>query len=265
MFTLLKRIKNNVRIKSNEVDIYNFELRMSPLLKWVSLISSSVFGLLILLMTLFPNDSITAAIYIIFSTFFLSSLFLFLYLVTNKIKINVNNITYYSFFRRPKQYTFDMIEKLVIKDKNNSRDVIVFGNSGKFFSFSSFYSGFDTLMLRFAEKQILTEYRQTQTFNSRTINESMEQDMKPRPSALSIAAIITVISGVLCNLLGMGGDLSIFKNVGILICVAAIIISIADLIKSGSYKTPTKSDGSLISIILGVLVCFINGIIYLWV
>jgi len=250
-------------VKSNDIDIYNFELRMWPLFKWIGLIVSALFGLFILLMTLFPSETVTLGVYFTFSTFFLFGLFMILYSVRKKIQVSENSIICYSLFRSPRQYTFEMVKKIVVNDSNNGRDVIVYGHDEKIFSFSSAYEGFNLLMLRFGEKQILTEYRQVQTVNNRTINEHMNPDIKPRSSLLSIIAVVIVIVGGLCNLLGVAGIIPILRNIGILICVAAIIISVVDFAKSGSYKPPQKSDFSLLAIILGILVCFMNGIIYL--
>lgn len=86
------KVGSNVNMRSKEVDRYHFQLRMPPLYKWVSLIASSVFGLILLLMTLFPNETVTLEIYILFFSFFLLSLFLFLDFAINKIKIDGNFI-----------------------------------------------------------------------------------------------------------------------------------------------------------------------------
>jgi len=260
---LVRRIKSSIIVKSSEIDIYNFELRMSPLLKWISLIGSALFGLFILLMTLFQNETVTIAVYTIFSTLFLLNLSLFLFFATGKIKILGDNIICYSLFSRPKQYTFDMVKKLIIKDAGSVSKVFVYSDEEKLFALNSSYEYFDILMQRFGERKILTEYKQAKAENNRRNPESININIKPRSSALSLAALLTVLIGVLSNLSGVIFTISILTNIGILVCVTAVILSIIDLMKSGSYKPPQKSDGSLVALIVGLFICFLNVIIYL--
>ena len=114
-------------------------MKRSNFERFGSLFCALVFGILVVLTTIFPNETLTLPIYLTFILMFILMILFTLAMFIWRIKIEGDEINYRNCFGRSKIFTFSMIGKVI----RRRRDVGVYSQEDKM----DIYSKENKLML----------------------------------------------------------------------------------------------------------------------
>ena len=122
------------------------------------MISILFWGGLIIFIALFPNDTVTYWVYLIFSAFLLFGVWCVWISLVWKIQIEGNQIYFRNCFLQKKKFTFESIGRVEIKqsiNRNQLDEIILYSKDGEDLLYvSPFYSGFTLFMDRLKQEGI---------------------------------------------------------------------------------------------------------------
>jgi hypothetical protein len=144
-------IKKEVKKSEKNMDEKYFLVRQSKVVLWIGIICALFFFSLIILMTIFPNDTAEWWIYPVFIVCSISGILMALYCIKWEIKIENDEIMYTPFFGKKKTFSIGSIKK--IKSKNGQQ-IKAYDEKGKLFSVESNCRGYNVLISRLKNEQI---------------------------------------------------------------------------------------------------------------
>lgn len=152
VFTFVK--KANKKSEKN-MDENNFVLRQPKIFIWIGVICAIFFCVLIVLMSVFPNDTAEWWVYLVFSFFVILGFFLIFYCVKWELRIEDNQIIYTPFIGKKIIFTIGNIKKAKLK---NGQKIIAYDDKNKkLFSVEYTCNGFNVLVSRLRREQISFE------------------------------------------------------------------------------------------------------------
>lgn len=154
-----KQSKNKEAVMSSD----NFIITPSKIILWIGIISSLIFTALMVLMTIFPNDTAELWIYIIFGMFELLGIILIVYAIRWQVKVENDNIYFTPFIGKQKSAAFSDI----IRYKTSTQGITVYTSKGKLFSAEYICIGYNILLERL---------KNTGLTNSETINGIIKEE-----------------------------------------------------------------------------------------
>jgi hypothetical protein len=142
----------NANKKSEKImDENNFILRQPKLVLWIGIICTLFFSALIVLMSIFPNNTAEWWVYLIFSLFVILGFFLIFHCIRWELKIEVNQIIYTPFIGGKRLFTIDNIKRVKLE---NGQKIIAYDGNKKLFSVEYQCNGFNVLVSRLRKEQI---------------------------------------------------------------------------------------------------------------
>ena len=155
VFLVFTFVKKANKISEKIMDENKFVLRQPKIFFWIGIICTIFFCALIVLMSIFPNDSAEWWIYLVFSLFVILGFFLIFYCVRWELKIEGNQIIFKPFIGKKNLFTIDNIKK--VKFKNGQKIIAFNDNNNKLFSVEYTCNGFNVLVSRLKKEQVSFE------------------------------------------------------------------------------------------------------------
>lgn len=119
----------NMEARSSEkkMDPQHFRVRQSRIGAWAGVFCALFFAAIMVVMTIFPNDTVTLGGYLGFSCFVLLGLFIVAYYIMWKIDVDETGIQYSSMFRRTARIPYAQMTNVV----RNEAEFNGFAGTGK--------------------------------------------------------------------------------------------------------------------------------------
>ena len=153
-------IKKDVLNREKNMDENNFVIRQSRVVFWVGIICLFVFSVLIVVISIFPDETVDFFTYAVFSLFLCLGLGLTLHSLSWSVRITGGEMQLNTMFKRGETYTFAMLDKAVMKKQNTpAEQLILYANSKKLFAVDKQYSGYHVLLSRLINEQIKFDVR----------------------------------------------------------------------------------------------------------
>jgi len=131
------------------MDERHFVVRPPRTMIWIGFVCALFFGALIVLMTIFPNDTADWWVYLIFSLIVLGGSAMILYSIFWKLEIIEDKLRYVPLLRRAKAFRFDMIKKVRMKHQNTPNESIrLYSEIEKLVTIEVNYRGYKVLVKR---------------------------------------------------------------------------------------------------------------------
>jgi hypothetical protein len=146
--------KKEVKTAEKSMDLEHFVITQSKLFLVVGIICAVFFLALLILMTIFPNDTAEWWVYLVFSLFVLLGLSLTFYCATWKIEIDENQIQYSPFPWVKRQFLFTDITKV---KNQNQQQIKVYSADKIILKVDWNCRGFNVFKERLEKEQILFE------------------------------------------------------------------------------------------------------------
>jgi len=138
------------------MDERHFTVRQPRTMIWLGLVCTLFFGALIVLMTVFPNDTVDAWAYLIFSLFTLGGSVIIIFCTFWKLEIIENELRHVPLFGRRKTFRFDEIEKIRMKHRNTPNEGIrLYSETRKLATIEMNCRGYNVLIRRLQQAGIL--------------------------------------------------------------------------------------------------------------
>jgi len=157
LFALLYGGGINANIKANKnMDRNDFTVRQPKILMWLFIILTLALGAVIVLMSIFPNDTAELWVYLTFASFFLSCAVFAAYFLSWQMRVKGNEIRFSCWFMRTKKFTFDDITEIPEKDfvpyiNAQYPKTVLYLKNKKLLTIYSYYIGYDMFMSRLYE------------------------------------------------------------------------------------------------------------------
>jgi len=141
-----------------------FAVRQPKLNLCVGIIGMLFFGALIVLMSIFPNDTAQWWVYLLFSLFVVLGAFLTVYNLFWNIIVKNEIISCHSLLKRTKTFTFDAIKEVKMKyhDIDNKRhyngivyEIILYSDKSKLIAVDSACKNFDVFVSCLVARKII--------------------------------------------------------------------------------------------------------------
>jgi hypothetical protein len=144
-------VKNEVKKSEKTMDKSNFAVRQSKIFLWIGIICTVFFFALLMLMTMFPNDTAEWPVYLIFSLFAFLGLCLTFYCFKWKLEVEGNQIIFSPVTGGKTSFGIDHITKVKF---SNGQKITAYNENKKLFSVESNCRGFNVLVSRLRNEQI---------------------------------------------------------------------------------------------------------------
>ena len=148
-YKLLKDKDLDPEIKIDEDD---FTVILPKFILWTGIGCVLFFGIMFVIF-LFSSLKINVMLYIISIILFLSGAFTAVYSIFWKLKIKNEDIYYKNLFRQNKMFTFQDIEKVIIKEYTQFQRIMLFSEDEKLLSLESSCVGFEMFMHRLKQEE----------------------------------------------------------------------------------------------------------------
>ena len=148
LFYLVKFL--NKKAEKN-MDETKFKVHQPFAFLLMSIICTILFGALTIYTAIFPDDTMEWWIYLIFSLFTVSGLFMTIYCLSWEINIENENIVFSPFLGFKRNYTINNITKVKLF---NNKKIKVFSGEKKLFSVEPTSKGYNILISRLKKEQI---------------------------------------------------------------------------------------------------------------
>ena len=142
--------KSNRKAEKN-MDENHFSVQQPKIFLWIGIICVAFFCALIVLMTLFPNDTAEWWVYVIFSFFVLLGLFLIIYCSTWKLQIENDQIVYCPFFGIKRNFLITSITNI---KTYNGQKIKAYIDDKKIFTIEYTAKGYGVLISRLKNEQM---------------------------------------------------------------------------------------------------------------
>jgi len=140
------------------IDNENLIIKFPRFVLWLGVISSLFWSALIILMTLFPNDTADYWVYLVFTLFLLLGVWFIWISVAWRVQIEGENIQSRNYFFRTQRFTIKSIARVKTKKSKNQNqfdEVTLYSKDGEELLYlSPFYSGFREFMERLKQEKI---------------------------------------------------------------------------------------------------------------
>lgn len=132
-----------------------FIVRPPRTMIWLGLVCALFFGALIVLMTIFPNDTTDWWVYLIFSLFTLGGSAIIIFCIFWKLEIVENEFHYVPFLGQRKIFRFDEIKKCKVKHRGTPNESIrLYSETRKLMTIDMNYRGYNILIRRLQQAGI---------------------------------------------------------------------------------------------------------------
>jgi len=148
-------VKLEGKIAEKNMNENHFIVRQSILYLLAGVICTLFFSAITVWAILFPNDTAEWWVFLIFSLSIILGLYLLIYSIKWKIKIDDEHIVYTPFFGKKIDLTFKEITKVKIQ-RNNKMEV--YTSEKKVFSIEYNTKGYNILLSRFKTEQIPIDF-----------------------------------------------------------------------------------------------------------
>lgn len=141
------------------MDENNFVVRQSKIVMWIGIICALFFGVLIILMSAFPNDTAQWWVYLIFFLFVILGTVLAVHCMIWALKISGDEIRHTAIFKKEQSISFGDITKVKIKrlQNNQMEEIKVYSHDKKVFSVESYCRGYHILIARLQKEGVAFE------------------------------------------------------------------------------------------------------------
>ena len=150
-------IKKSAGKKNKEMDICSFTISQGKVVTWIGIIGAMVFLALIVLMTIFPNDTAALWVYIVFSAFILLGVYIAVYSVSWEVNVTGNEIRLRALFKKTKTFTFDQIKTVKVRthpNYGNQTKLVLYSDTEKLMYVESHCIGYDLFLTRLQNEGI---------------------------------------------------------------------------------------------------------------
>jgi hypothetical protein len=151
VWIIFAAIKKEVKNSEKDMNDKCFSVRQSKIVLWVGIVCALFCFSLIILMTIFPNDSASWWVYLIFISFSSLGISMVLYCIKWELKIEYDQLTYTTFLGKKKTFSMASIQKIKLK---SGPQIIAYGEKGKLFSADFNCRGYNVLISRLRSEQI---------------------------------------------------------------------------------------------------------------